>query len=247
MDTDSFFESPFLRFVFSEFGELRRRFLWCLAILVLVCGALMGLPSWEHSWVMDISAWVQARLLPPGMRLVFLDPLEAMLVMFKVSMVVSLAACLPVLAYHFVAFTAPALDRGYRWFYTGFVLASVLLFALGAGLTFFFFLPLTVHMLVQYGLAAGGVAQITFDKFYSFVFLFLLVFSLPFEAPLVMGFLHHYNLVPASTFRTSRLKVYGVLIILSQFVTPDPVITPTIFIVMTILLYESGILLCRWL
>jgi sec-independent protein translocase protein TatC len=244
---ETILDSGLFHFLAREFSELRRRLLWCVACVLLVSGALVGLPRWEHSWVMQIASWAQQGILPEGVKLVFLDPLEAMLVMFKISMVLAVAACIPILAYHFVAFTLPALDQGYRRYYVGFVAAAVGLFALGAFLTSAFFLPLTVKMLVHYGLAAGGLPQITFDKFYSFVFLFLLVFSLPFETPLVMGFLHHFNLVPVATFKAIRLKTYGVLLIVSQFVTPDPLITPTIFTVMSILLYEAGILLCYWL
>jgi sec-independent protein translocase protein TatC len=246
VEEEPLFSSGLFAFLTREFSELRRRLLWCVGCLLVVSCLLMGLPHWQDSYVMRLAAWVQQALLP-GNKPVFLDPLEPMMVMFKISVVVSVALCLPLLAYHFAAFTLPALDKGYKNFYLGFIAAAVGLLALGLAVTSVLFLPLTVKMLVDYGRAAGGLPQITFDRFYSFIFLFLLAFSLPFEAPLVMGFLHRFNLVPLGSLKAMRLKVYGVLVILSQFVTPDPILTPTLFIAETILLYESGLLLCRWL
>lgn len=246
-DEESFFKPGLFAFLAREFSEIRRRAFWCAAFLVVASSILIGCPHWEDSYVMRISMMAENALLPAGVHLYYQKLMEVMLVNFKISLVLAIAASVPLLAYHFVAFTAPALDRGYRTFYLGFVAAAVGLFALGILLTSVFFLPLTVKMLVHYGMASGVQPMLSVDEFYSFVFLFLLVFALPFEMPLLIGFLHRFNLVPAATFKSLRFKIYGVILIVSQFVTPDPLITPTIFSVMNIALYEAGILLCRWL
>lgn len=244
MSQDDFLtEYPFFAFLLREIGELRRRLIWCLGSIVLVSGVLLGLPSWENSYVLKFSAFLRHALLPKGAKLVFLSPMEPMAQMIKLGMVLGVVASVPVLVWHFLAFTKPALPEGMRGFYTRFVLLAFLLFALGLAFSALVLAPLTFDMLIGYGVAAGGEAQITFERFYSFITLFLLTFALPFEIPLVMAFLHRFNLVSAEWFRSVRFPAWGVIMLISQFVTPDPIVTPLIFTGMGIVLFESGLLL----
>jgi sec-independent protein translocase protein TatC len=240
-------EYPFIDFLAREIGELRRRLLICLGALALASTLMMGYPSWDNSWALQLLGYLQTHLLPQGVHLVFLDPLEPMAVAIKLSLGVSLLACLPLLLWHFVAFTAPALAKGMRAFYIRFTILSVLFIAAGLALTYAFMLPLTLKMLLAYGQVAGGVPMITFDRFYSFCVLVLLAFALPFETPILMGFLQRFNFVEAKTFREHRLKAFGLIMIVSQLVTPDPIITPSIFCAVSFLLYEVGIWMGSWL
>ena len=238
---------PFIQFVIREIDELRRRLLICLAALALVSGLMIGFPSWEHSWALQLLSALQSRLLPEGVHLVYLNPLEPMAIALKFSVSVSFMLCLPLLIWHFTAFTLPAFSEGMRGFYLKFTLLSVAFIAAGLFLTYEFMLPLTLKMLLAYGQAAGGVPMLTFERFYSFCLVVLFAFALPFETPLVMGFLQRFNIVEAKTFRAIRLKAYGVIMIVSQFVTPDPLLTPTIFCAVSFVLYEIGILMGSWL
>jgi Sec-independent protein secretion pathway component TatC len=62
-----------------------------------------------------------------------------------------------------------------------------------------------------------------------------------------MVFLHRFNLVSATWFREHRRQVYGVILLVSQFVTPDPIVTPAIFTAMGMVLFECGLILSKWL
>jgi sec-independent protein translocase protein TatC len=238
-------EYPFFAFVLREAQELRRRALWCLASVGLVSGVLLGLPRWEDSYVLRFSAFPRDALLPEGAKLVFLSPLEPMAQMIKLGMTLGLVASVPVLVWHFLAFTKPALPEGLRGFYVRFVLLAFLLFSLGLAFSALVLAPLAFDMLIGYGVAAGGEAQITFERFYSFISVFLVAFALPFEIPLVMGFLHRFNLVSLDWFRSVRLQAWGVGMLLSQFIMPDPIVTPLIFSGLFIVLYEGGLLFSR--
>ena len=237
-------QENFFNFIARELEELRRRLVWCLGSLALVSAVLMGAPRWEDSYVLRLSAVLKAKLLPPGAHLVFLSPLEPMVQMFKLSLVLGLIVCLPILVHHFIGFTKPALAEGMRGFYVKVILLALGLFAVGVTVSGLFLAPLTFDSLIHYGMQAGGEAQITFERFYSFIFLFLLTFAIPFEIPLVMAFLHRFNLVDVNWFRAHRRQAYGVVLLISQFVTPDPLISPLIFTALGWILFEVGILSC---
>lgn len=242
---DPLSEYPFFAFLLREIKELRRRLLWCLGSVGLFSGVLIGLPTWEDSYVLRISTWMRDAWLPQGAKLVFLSPLEPMAQMIKLGTVLGFAASVPVLAWHFVAFTRPALPEGMRPQFTRFVALALGLFAVGLAFSGAVLAPLALDTLIGYGVAAGGEAQITFERFFGFLSVFLLAFALPFEIPLVMGFLHRYNLVSADWFRSVRLQAWGVGMLLSQFIMPDPILTPLIFTGLFIALYEGGLLLCH--
>ncbi len=237
-------QENFFDFIARELEELRRRLVWCLGSLALVSAVLMGAPHWEDSYVLRLSALLKEKLLPAGAHLVFLSPLEPMVQMFKLSLALGVIICLPVLVYHFIGFTKPALAEGMRTFYIKVILLALGLFFTGVLVSGLFLAPLTFDSLIHYGMAAGGEAQITFERFYSFIFLFLLTFATPFEIPLVMAFLHRFNLVGVDWFRAHRRQVYGVILLISQFVTPDPLISPLIFTALGWTLFEVGILSC---
>lgn len=240
-------EYPFFAFILRELDELRRRLLWCLGALALCSGALLALPSWDHSYIMRLSAWLRAELLPAGAKLIFLSPLEPMAQMIKLALVLSVLLCLPLLLWHFLAFTRPALPEGLRGFYARFLVLAVGLLGLGLAFSGVFLAPLTFKILLDYGANAGGEAQLTFERFYSFIAVLLLAFAIPFELPLLMGFLHRFNLVSADWFAKNRFRAWGVILLISQFVMPDPLVTPLIFTGMGIVLYEGGLHLGKWL
>ncbi len=240
-------ESPFFSFLIREFGELRRRLFWVLGVWALFSAILFGLPVWDDSYILRFSQFLRDFLLPTGSQLIFLSPLEPMGEMIKLSLVAAVGLSVPIVAWHFVAFTALALAPGYRPFYAWFIVGAILLFVLGLAFSFLVMAPLTIQILVTYGQAAGAQPQLALGQFYSFIYLLLLGFALPFELPLVMAFLHRFNLVPVMHFKSWRFKSWGVIMVVSQFVTPDPVVTPLIFTALGILLYEAGILGCRWI
>jgi sec-independent protein translocase protein TatC len=240
-------ESAFFQFILREVDELRRRLLWCLGSMALISAVMLGAPHWEDSFAIRLSGWLRRFLLPAGAHLVFLSPLEPMAQIFKLALAVSLIFCIPIVTYHFLAFTRPALAEGMRGFYVRFVVLAVLFFGIGLAFSGLLLAPMTFEMLIHYGVQAGGEAQITFERFYSFITMFLIAFSAPFEIPLVMVFLHRFNLVSATWFREHRRQVYGVFLLVSQFVTPDPIVTPLIFTAMGIVLFESGLILSKWL
>jgi sec-independent protein translocase protein TatC len=237
-------QENFFDFIARELDELRGRFIWCLGSLALVAAVLMGAPHWEDSFATRLSGMLKAKLLPPGAHLVFLSPLEPMVQMFKLSLALGFVICLPILVYHFIAFTKPAMPEGMRGFYVKVILLALGLFALGMAVSGYFLAPMTFETLLHYGMAAGGEAQITFERFYSFILLFLITFAAPFEIPLVMAFLHRFNWVSVEWFREHRRQFYGVILLVAQFITPDPLISPMIFTGLGWILYEIGILSC---
>ena len=75
-----------------------------------------------------------------------------------------------------------------------------------------------------------------------------LIFSLPFELPVVMGFLTYAGIVSTEKLKSIRKSAYVIIAIFSAAVTPDP--TPFSMLILTsilILLYELSIFISLFL
>lgn len=232
---------PFL----DHLGELRARLLRCGAAFVLTLGSVLMLPSFQESVSIRLFRWLEASLLPPGARLVFLDAFEPAWVILKVGLSLSIVALSPYILYEAFAFAAPAFARERRRTLAGVVAAGGLLFALGMAFAYFLMIPASLRVLIGLGVAAGGTPLLSLDRFYTFVLTMLLVFGVPFELPLVLGFLVRLRLVSLNQLRAMRRFVYLGIVILAAAITPDPTPFSQLFLSAALVaLYELGLVAC---
>ncbi|MEI6845686.1 MAG: twin-arginine translocase subunit TatC, partial [Candidatus Firestonebacteria bacterium] len=102
--------------------------------------------------------------------------------------------------------------------------------------------------LISYGMTAGSTPMLSMGKFFDmFVWMFLL-FTLPFELPVVIGVLAKAGIVTGEMLSKIRKPAYLALAIFSAAVTPDP--TPFSMLILwalLLILFEFGVLLAHLL
>ena len=234
---------PFL----DHLGELRVRLLHFSIAFFLVLGIVLMVPSFENSVSIRVFRWLSAGLLPPGTRLVFLDAFEPAWVILKVGMALTCAMLSPYLLYQVFAFVAPAFAQESQKTLALVVVAGTGLFTLGMLFAYTLILPASLSILLGIGIAAGGVAQLTFDRFYTFILTMLLVFGIPFEMPLVLGFLVRLGVVDLIQLRAARRFVYIGIVVFSAVITPDPTPFSQVLLSLALVgLYEVGLLACMF-
>lgn len=133
-------------------------------------------------------AWQPTAL--ESLPFIFLSPAEAIWNNVKVSMLCAAVLAMPYLAWESWMFAAPGLVARERRFVLPFVILSSLAFYLGLGFCYFVVLPFALNFLVQYGIDAGFVPQLSIAAFVGFILWFLLIFGLMFELPLEIGRAH---------------------------------------------------------
>jgi sec-independent protein translocase protein TatC len=133
------------------------------------------------------------KTIPPKLRvnrscsLFFQEPLGAMVVKLKIVVFIGLVVVLPVLLYQLWMFIVPGLNKKERRMAIPFVGSSVVLFALGAFVSYIM-LPKGLNFLL--GFAGSQFAPIlTGDRFITFVILVAVAFGLSFEFPVLLVFL----------------------------------------------------------
>jgi len=219
--------------------ELRTRIIYSIVFLVLGCilGFILTgkfLLHWIFSPILAI----------PDARLQVLGPAEKIGAYFKVSFIAGLVISLPFIAHQAWLFLRPGLKKHERRFLTLLVPSATALFLLGAAFVFYVMIPAALPFLLQQiDLGIEVEANITLDRYFSFVLALVLAGGLVFQIPLVTYFLARAGLVSGPMLAKQRkLAVLGT-VLLAAILTPTGDPFNLVLLALPIyLLYEISIL-----
>jgi len=216
--------------------ELRRRVIYSAIAVAITC----GISFYFADRVFD----VLEELAPEDTHFIFTEPVELMLIYFKISVYGGVALALPFLVYQAVMFVRPALTgREKTWLYL--LLPAVAVFFAIGGTFGYYFVPRMLEFLINFPLAEDVAdPEIKISSYVSFVVRLLFGLGLAFETPLVIFFLAKIGVVtPGWLIRKWQYAVVIAFVAAAAITpTPDP-INCTIVAVALIALYLVGVFL----
>jgi sec-independent protein translocase protein TatC len=162
------------------------------------------------------------------LKLVFTAPLEFFFTKVKLAVFGAIAITFPVLAWQLYRFVAPGLYRRERLAFLPFLIASPVLFCLGAALVYFVMLPFVLWFsLSQQIVDAGDISVQLLPKvsdYLDLVTTLLLAFGLCFQLPVVVALMGLAGLVNAAMLRNvRRYAIVGVFAVAAIVTPPDPI------------------------
>ena len=178
-------------------------------------------------------------------RLVVTDPLDSFSIRLKLSAYLGFLFASPVVLWQVWRFITPGLHDHEKRYAVPFVLSSILLFLLGAGLALWTF-PRTLEFLAAFG---GSELELLYtpSKYLGLLVMMMLIFGLGFEFPIVLVFLQIAGVLHWRSLASVRRYAIVGIFALDAVITPsgDPVTLITMALPM-VLFYEAAILFGRY-
>jgi sec-independent protein translocase protein TatC len=162
------------------------------------------------------------------LNLVFTAPLEFFFTKVKLAGFGAVVIAFPVLAWQLYRFVAPGLYKRERRAFLPFLLASPILFLMGAALVYFIMLPFVLWFSLNQQVVGTGAISVQMlpkvSDYLSLVTTLLLAFGLCFQLPVVLSLLGMAGLVSSSMLRSGwRYAVVGVFAVAAVVTPPDPI------------------------
>ncbi|MFQ6549035.1 twin-arginine translocase subunit TatC [Aestuariibius sp. 2305UL40-4] len=200
-------------------------------------------------------------------RLIFTAPQEKFFVLIRISFIGGFALAFPVIAHQMWRFVAPGLYRSEKNAFLPFVIASPVLFLLGASFAHYVVTPLAMNFFIGFSDAIPALTAILAgetpvgeieNEDLRTVFLgsvresldltlkFIFAFGLCFQLPVLLTLMGKAGLVSAEGLRGVRKYAVVGILVMAALVTPPDVITQVILFVVVYGLYEVSIQLVRW-
>lgn len=225
--------------IFEHLEELRERL---IVFLIPFCIATVAAYPFSNLLLRRI---LFHSLFPEEMALFVYSPMEWMSVRLLFSFLLAFSVTMPLLVYELFAFIRPGLYPSERKFFVTVAIPSLCCYAVGAVFAYYFVLPLIFGYLIDY---SGDIAQVALSskRIFSIILYTAVSFGLIFQIPFVMTLAVKLKIVTHSWLRDKRFIVYGLIIGIAFFVIADPTGISMIMALVSIALFEFGLLLTRY-
>ena len=193
--------------------------------------------------------------------LIFISPQEGFFVAIKVSLLGGLMLSFPVIAHQMWRFVAPGLYQNEKGAFLPFLVASPVMFILGASFAFYVVTPLAYDLFLGFqqfgaeGEAMPGdpattpglsvVFQGSAQEYLNLTIKFIVAFGMCFQLPVLLTLMGKAGLVSSEGLGNVRKYAVVAILVLAALVTPPDVITQVILFVVVYGLYEVSIFLVR--
>ncbi len=185
-----------------------------------------------------------------GRRMIFTALHEAFFTQIKVAFFAALCVAFPVIAGQIWSFVAPGLYRNEKKAFIPFLIATPLLFALGAAVVYYLVIPLAWRFFLSFEQpGSNGVLPMELepkvDQYLSLVMRLIFAFGVCFELPVLIILLTRVGLVTTTGLKAKRKYAILIAFVVAAIITPPDVISQVLLAVPVIMLYEVSILCAR--
>jgi sec-independent protein translocase protein TatC len=231
--------------------ELRRRLLWSLGAFLIAFGVCYYFSKPIFSFLAEPLA---AALIEHGLgapHLIFTQLYEAFFTYIRVALFGAMFVSFPIVSSQIWMFVAPGLYRSEKRAFLPFLVATPVLFVMGAALAYYVVFPNAWRFFLSFQSSTGGgglpielLPKV--GEYLSLVMKLIFAFGVAFQLPVALTLLAKVGIVSSAGLKKFRKYAVVVMFAIAAVLTPPDIFTQTALAVPMILLYEISIIAARF-
>jgi sec-independent protein translocase protein TatC len=256
----------------EHLAELRNRLIWAVSSYIVAILACFVIAEPLLTFMLNPIEDAMRALGDPNPVMQYTAPQEYFFTLVRVAMVAGFAVAFPVIGYQLWRFIAPGLYRSEKSAFLPFLIASPVLFLIGAGFSHYVVTPIAMGFFLGFADATSVVAAIipaltdipsdipvapVKDTGIDIVFQgkvnetldislkLIIAFGLCFQLPVLLTLMGKAGLVSSTGLSGMRKYAIVLILIVAALVTPPDVMSQLILFFAVYPLYEVSIILIR--
>jgi len=231
--------------------ELRSRLIWCIVAFIVAMMICFAIADPIYQFLGDpLRKALIAKGHDPG--IIVTSPQEIFFVYVSVSMFGGFVLAFPFIAAQLWRFVAPGLYKSEQSAFLPFLIASPVLFLLGAAFSYYGAMPLALDFFLSFEKLPGEgtndlaiTAAIKANEYLGLTMKFILAFGIAFQLPVALTLMAKADLVGSDWLIKNRKYAIVGLMVASALVTPPDVFSMMLMFSVVYSLYEVSIFLVK--
>jgi sec-independent protein translocase protein TatC len=230
--------------------ELRRRLIWSIAAFLIAFVVCYHFSGAIYSFLARPLADILQHQTGQDRRLIFTALTEAFFTYLKVAVFGGAFIAFPIIASQIWMFVAPGLYRSEKRALMPFLIATPILFLLGAALAYYFVFPIAWRFFLSFETptGAGGLPiqlEAKVSEYLDLVMKLIFAFGIAFELPVLLTLLAKVGIISSKGLKKYRRYAYVGMFVVAAILAPPDVLTQCGLALPLIALYEISIFAAR--
>jgi sec-independent protein translocase protein TatC len=229
--------------------ELRQRLIWSMLAFLVAFGACYFFSKEIYGFLVRPLADILSGQGGGERRMIYTALTEAFFTHMKVAAFAAAFLCFPIWAAQLWGFVAPGLYKHEKQAFFPFLIATPVLFAMGASLVYFVIMPMAWKFFISFESTEGGLPiqlEAKVGEYLSLVMTLIMAFGMAFQMPVLLTLLARVGLLTSQGLvEKRRFAIVGVFIF-AAIVTPPDMVSQIALAVPMVVLYEISIISSRW-